>query len=98
MDEQRFNDIIGNGGQMFSVVFRKKNLKLRKMVCRKGVSRYIVGVTGKGKTPVKGLINVWDTQAGNGKSAYRSFYLDSVVSLKAHGHEYDGNGDELKTA
>lgn len=95
MLESRFEEIIGTDGKIFSVVFKKKNSELRKMICRKGVSRYLIGSTGKGKTPVKGLINVWDTQVSTGKSAYRSFYADSIVSLKAHGKVYNSEGEEV---
>ncbi|MCK5609610.1 hypothetical protein KAR91_47485 [Candidatus Pacearchaeota archaeon] len=98
MDEQKFNKIVGTDGKFFKVIFRKKSGDKRTMVCRRGVSKYVVGSTGKGKPHVDDLINVWEPSAGNGKEAYRSFYSTSIVELHAHGHTYDGNGNELKTA
>ena len=98
MIQARFNSIVGKEGKFFKVVFTKKNKERRVMSCRLGVKKHLVGSSGKGKAPVEGLVNVWEPQAGVGKQAYRSFRLDSVIELHAHGKSYNGEGEEIKVA
>jgi hypothetical protein len=80
------NAILGSEGKIFRVEFIKRTTgELRTMVCRIGVSK---GITGKGLAfdpDAKGLQTVWDMQ----KEAYRMINLDTVVSIRLAGQEFE---------
>lgn len=62
-------------GKFFSVDFIKKDGSIRKMVCRKGVKKYLKG--GDKKTP-NTVITVFDVN----KKEYRCFYPENVINFK----------------
>lgn len=61
------------------------------MVCRLGVTKHLSSEGDRAYDPAdKGLLPVWDMQ----KQAYRSISLDSIISIKIAGVEYQME-DEL---
>jgi hypothetical protein len=88
------NAIKGSEGKIFRVEFirrtdskdgKEKAGMIRTMVCRIGVAK---GITGKGLAfdpDAKGLCTVWDMA----KEGYRMVNLDTVVSIRLAGQEYD---------
>ena len=78
-------DTIDNG-QIFSVVFEKKDGSLRHMNCRKGVKKYLKGgeATYNGKAGDKNNVGVYDLVTGG----YRSFNLDRLKEIRVAGHTY----------
>ena len=78
-----------SGGHICSVVFVKKSTgKVRHMVFRKGVSKGVKGVNGRGLryTPSKvGNMVVYDM----GADGFRTIKLDNVQSLKVNGKSYN---------
>lgn len=69
-----------NNGQIFTVVFEKKDGTMRTMNCRRGVKKHLAG----GKSTIKhkpNLLSVYDMQA----KGYRCINLETVVSIKTAG-------------
>lgn len=81
------------GATLFGVEFIKRSDgSLRRMVCRLGVAK---GVTGEGRKfdPLsKGLLGVYDIQAGG----YRMVPLEGVQVLRIRGVAYDHNGKAVR--
>lgn len=76
-------------GKIFTVTFVKRTSgEVRKMNCRKGVSKGITGEGHKFDPQEKKLVCVWDLQ----KSGYRMISLDSIISIKMEGEEFTVNG------
>jgi len=76
--------IYKTNGKIFSAVFTKKDGEKRKMVCRRGVSKY---VTGKGlafKPESRDLIGVYDMQ----KKAYRFISTNTLEQITVQGRTY----------
>ena len=70
--------IKGSNGKIFSAIFQKKDLSMRKMVCRLGVKKGVKGI-GMSYNPVeKGLIGVFDMQ----KNEFRMINVKTLQSLK----------------
>jgi hypothetical protein len=72
-------------GQIFGVNFYKKDNSLRKMCCRLGVTKGIIG-TGKkwDRSDYPNLMTVYDM----GKHNFRNVNLDTVVSITSKGNMY----------
>lgn len=70
------------GGTIFTATFLKKDGSIRKMVCRRHVTK---GVKGTGinyaETPDKPYITVYDMQ----KRDFRNVNLATLLSIKTHG-------------
>ena len=77
--------IYKTNGQIFSAVFTKKDGEKRKMVCRQGVAKYVIGVGLKFKPEERSLIGVFDMH----KKAYRFINLETLEKVKIRGQEYD---------
>tara|TARA_Y100000310_G_scaffold170639_1_gene170808 strand:+ start:125 stop:421 length:297 start_codon:yes stop_codon:yes gene_type:complete len=82
--------IYKTNGKIFSAVFRKKDGEKRKMVCRRGVTKY---VTGKGlsyKPEERNLVTVYDMQKCkiNPERAYRNINLLTLEQIKVRGINY----------
>ena len=76
--------IYKTNGKIFSAVFTKKDGEKRKMVCRKGVAKYVKGIGLKFKPEERNLIGVFDMH----KEAYRFINIETLMSLKVKGVEY----------
>ena len=76
--------IYNTNGKIFSAVFTKKDGERRKIICRRGVSKY---VTGKGlgfNLASRELIGVYDMH----KKAYRFINIKTLEKIKINGEEY----------
>lgn len=82
---QAIRDLIfANPNQVFSVTYVKKNNEQRKLVCRRGVKKYLKG--GKSTTEhVPNLLNAWEMKVGG---EYRSINLDTVTRLAVNKQVY----------
>ena len=81
-------------GVFFSVEFIKRTSgELRKMVCRGGVQKHLVGGTLKYNPKEKNLIGVWDSMVENPKKAYRMIAVEGIKVIKASGREYKVEGE-----
>jgi len=70
---------------IFSVTFIKRtNGELRKMVCRRGVTKHLHGGEAKYVFSEKTLLPVFDVE----KMGYRSISAEAVQELKLHGETY----------
>ena len=69
-------------GHFFSVEFNKRTTgEIRKMICRRGVSKGVTGV-GLAYDPMeKGLCTVWDVEA----KTFRSINLDGIIRINSEG-------------
>ena len=77
--------IYDTNGKIFSAVFVKKDGEKRKIVCRRGVSKYVTG-KGLGFNPAtRSLIGVFDMH----KKAYRFISLNTLEKIKVNGTEYE---------
>ena len=76
--------IYKTNGKIFSAVFTKKDGEKRKMVCRKGVAKYVKGVGLKFKPEEKNLIGVFDMH----KKAYRFINTNTLEQIKVQGKTY----------
>ena len=76
--------IYKTNGKIFSAVFRKKDGEKRKMVCRRGVAKYVKGVGLKFKPEELDLIGVFDMH----KKAYRFINTSTLERLKVKGVTY----------
>ena len=77
--------IYKTNGQIFSAVFRKKDGEKRKMVCRRGVAKYVKGVGLKFKPEERDLIGVFDMH----KKAYRFINSKTLEQLTIKGINYN---------
>lgn len=69
-------------GEFFTVMFIKRTTgELRKMVCRKGVKKYLKGGPPAYNFSEKNLVPVFDVEKGE----YRSIPLENIVELHADG-------------
>jgi len=81
MNVNELKNIVGN--RFFHVTFKKKDGTIREMTCRTGVKKY---VKGNGKPINDGRVGVYEVNTNRkGAAAYRSFYPESVISLKVDG-------------
>ena len=81
-------EINKNKGNIFSVVFLKKDGSVRKMICRSGVKKYING-KGMSYDPSKrGLMVVFDMQ----KEQYRMINLKTISNINMKGVQYNVKG------
>lgn len=69
---------------IFGVTFVKKNLEVRDMTCRLGVTKYLKGGELGYDQVEKGLLSVFDMSANE----YRMINLDTVTELRANGQVY----------
>ena len=76
--------IYKTNGQIFSAVFRKKDGEKRKMVCRRGVAKYVKGIGLKFKPEERDLIGVFDMH----KVAYRFINTKTLEQIKIKGINY----------
>ena len=72
-------------GKIFSAVFTKKDGEKGKMVCRRGVAKYVKGVGLKFKPEKRDLIGVFDMH----KKAYRFINLKTLEQIKIKGITYN---------
>ena len=79
--------IYKTNGKIFSAVFTKKDGEKRKMVCRRGVAKYVKGVGLKFKPEERALMGVFDTH----KKAYRFINMKTLEQIKVKGIEYKVN-------
>ena len=76
--------IYDTNGKIFSAVFVKKDGKKRKIVCRRGVSKYVTG-KGLGFNPgSRDLVGVFDMQ----KKAYRFINANTLEQITVQGKTY----------
>tara|TARA_R100000501_G_C2554939_1_gene67978 strand:+ start:56 stop:337 length:282 start_codon:yes stop_codon:yes gene_type:complete len=76
--------IYATNGKIFSAVFTKKDGEKRKMVCRRGVAKYVKGVGLKFKPEERNLIGVFDMH----KKAYRFINIKTLEQIKVKGTTY----------
>ena len=81
--------IYKTNGKIFSAVFTKKDGEKRKMVCRRGVAKYVKGVGLKFKPNDRGLIGVFDMH----KKAYRFINVTTLEQIKIKGITYKIKGE-----
>ena len=76
--------IYNTNGKIFSAVFIKKDGEKRKIVCRRGVSKYVTG-KGLGFNPAsRDLVGVFDMQ----KKAYRFINANTLEQITVQGKTY----------
>jgi len=81
-------------GTFFSVEFIKRTTgELRKMVCRGGVQKHLVGGVLKYNPGEKNLIGVWDSTVEDNTKAYRMIAIEGIKTLNAGGENYTVTGD-----
>ena len=73
-----------NKGNVFSVVFLKKDGSIRHMTCRFGVKKHLKGGELKFNPIEKSLLVVFDMQ----KEAYRMINLETISNITSKGVEY----------
>lgn len=85
IDIQKFSNLVDElHGKIFSVNFVKKDGTIRKMTCRRGVSKYVKGVGLAYDPKSKGLLAVFDMV----KKEYRMVNLNTIVDCKIKGNIY----------
>jgi len=72
------------GGKIFTIEFVKKNGKIRKMNCRKGVHKGVKGTRRSGTGTWSSSIKVFDMQKGQ----FRHINLSKAFWMKADGKEF----------
>ena len=70
-------------GKIFAVQFIKKDGTIRMMLARLGVQKNLKGGSN-GASEKNNLVTVWDMVA----NGYRMINLETLISLKASGREY----------
>ncbi len=76
--------IYNTNGKIFSAIFIKKDGEKRRIVCRRGVSKYVTG-KGLGFNPAtRSLIGVFDMQ----KRAYRFININTLEQVTVQGKTY----------
>ena len=73
-------------GKFFTIVFQKKDGSIRTLNGRRGVVKYLKG-TGGNKMPNR-LRTVWERPILN----YRSFDVNRLIEVRAHGRIYRNDG------
>ena len=76
--------IYATNGKIFSAVFTKKDGEKRKMVCRRGVAKYVKGIGLKFKPEECNLVGVFDMH----KKAYRFINIKTLEQIKVKGITY----------
>jgi len=76
--------IYKTNGKIFAAIFTKKNGEKRKIVCRKGVAKYVTGKGLKFKPEERNLIGVFDMH----KKAYRFINTNTLEQIKVQGKTY----------
>ena len=76
--------IYATNGKIFSAVFTKKDGEKRKMICRRGVSKYVKGIGLKFKPEECNLVGVFDMH----KKAYRFINIKTLEQIKVKGTTY----------
>ena len=71
-------------GNVFSVVFLKKDGSIRHMTCRFGVKKHLKGGELKFNPIERSLLVVFDMQ----KEAYRMINLETISNIKMKGVDY----------
>jgi len=82
MDRDELLKIIGDG-KFFSAEFTKADGTTRHLRGRLGVTKGLKGGQKRFSDADKNIITVWDVD----KKAYRSFRVDRLHNVKAHGRE-----------
>jgi len=77
-------DDVRRSGKVFRADFRKKDGKMRTMVCRCGVKVHLTGGGAKYSFKDKGLLSVFEFGTG-----YRTIRLDELHIIKIGGVLYD---------
>jgi hypothetical protein len=80
-------DDLSASGKFFTIVFEKKDGTVRTLNGRRGVTSYLKGTGGSRKLP-KNLRTVWDRPVLN----YRSFDINRLIEVRAHGKIYRDDG------
>ena len=73
-----------NKGNVFSVVFLKKDGTIRHMTCRFGVKKHLKGGELKFNPLERSLLVVFDMQ----KESYRMINLETISNIKMKGVDY----------
>jgi len=73
-----------NKGNVFSVVFLKKDGSIRHMTCRFGVKKHLKGGELKFNPIERSLLVVFDMQ----KESYRMINLETISNINMKGVEY----------
>ena len=73
-----------NKGNVFSVVFLKKDGSIRHMTCRFGVKKHLKGGELKFNPIERSLLVVFDMQ----KEAYRMINLETISNINMKGVDY----------
>ena len=73
--------IYKTNGKIFSAIFTKKDGEKRKIVCRRGVHKYVKGIGLKFKPEKHDLIGVFDMQ----KKAYRFINTNTLEQITIQG-------------
>ena len=73
---------------IFSVVFLKKSVEVRRMNCMLGVKKYLKGGKLKFNPKQRGYLVVLDAQ----KKAYRMINLNTISNITSKGVEYHVEG------
>ena len=71
-------------GKIFAVQFIKKDGTIRMMLARLGVQKNLKGGSN-GASEKNNLVTVWDMVA----NGYRMINLETLISLKASGRQYE---------
>jgi hypothetical protein len=74
------NFVNQTNGQIFTVIFRKKNGEIREMNCRTGVVKHLRGGEKKGDDERDGNVTVYDLRV----KGYRRFKTANVMEIR-HG-------------
>lgn len=78
-------------GRIFTVIFQKRTVdketgkqEIRIMNCRQRVTKHLAGGPAAYSFNEKGLVSVFDLT----KMAYRSFPIDGLIAVRAHGDTF----------
>jgi len=83
--EKVITEIRNLNGKLFSAVFVKADGTVRKMTCRTGVSKGIVGGGySHSKDKTRRNLTVWDMAKGQ----YRAIPINRLVTIKLAGRQY----------
>lgn len=85
MTRDELMKIIGDG-KIFSATFTKADGTERRVVARLGVTKHLKGTGKKFDDAEKNIVTCWDFTC----SGYRSFRVDRLHSVRAHGDEMGG--------
>jgi hypothetical protein len=79
-----FELISSTRGRIFTAIFTKTDGSIRRMNCRKGVTKYLSGGTNKVVDLGNGYIVVYDMKA----KGYRTLNLDTVLFIRFNHETY----------